>query len=160
MATSRNTNQERDVEERISVLGVVPPAHGVEIESILSHTRWNLHLVHSIEDAVQAIRSLPASVILCERRLSDGTWMDLFEATTELWPRPQIVVLSADADMQRWAEILNCGGYDLLARPLRPSEIYDVVPMAWRQSKEAAGRTPALAGQASRRALIETRLYV
>ena len=138
MGIARNANQERDVEERISVLGVVPRREGSELESILSHTRWQLHLVHSINDAVRALKSLETCVVLCEQKLSDGTWVDLLEAAAQLRQRPQIIVLSWNADLQLWAEVLNYGGYDLLARPLLAAEIYDVVPMAWRRSKAAA----------------------
>lgn len=154
MTAPRNANQERNVEERISVLGVVTPAQETELKSILSHTRWQVELVHSIAEAITAIRSLAISVILCEEKLSDGTWRDLIEATRQLCPRPEILVLSVNADMGLWAEVLNCGGYDLMARPLRAPEIYDVVPMAWRQLKVAAGRKSAAIVKAPTRALV------
>jgi DNA-binding NtrC family response regulator len=142
MGASGGARQVRNLEERISVVGVVMPEQRRELENILSHTRWEHHLFCSIADAIEKIYGLPVSVVLCEQKLSDGTWMDLLEAAEKLSPRPQIIVMSADASMELWGEVLNCGGYDLLARPLRPEEIYDVVPMAWRQSKDGCRCNP------------------
>ena len=90
-------------------------------------------MVPSLQEARQALGSLPISVVLCEDTLSDGKWLDLVRETEHLSPRPQTIVLSTCADATLWGEVLNCGGYDLLAMPLEPREVYAIVPMAWRQ---------------------------
>jgi DNA-binding NtrC family response regulator len=135
MVTSGGTRIARNKKDRISVVGVVLPEQRRELEGILSHTRWEHHFSHSITDAMEALRAHPLSVVLCEEKLTDGTWMDLLEATESLSPRPQIIVLSTNAGLELWGQVLNYGGYDLLARPLRPEEVYAVVPGAWRQSR-------------------------
>ena len=83
---------------------------------------------------------------------ADGKWLDLVRETEHLSPRPQTIVLSPCADATLWGEVLNCGGYDLLAMPLEPSELYAVVPMAWRQWAGTAktSNTPAAAGSLTR----------
>lgn len=131
--------------EPISVLAVVTAKQAAKIERILSHTRWQLHVVHSIEEAMQVLQSLPISVVLCEHPLPDGTWLDVVRETEQLRPRPKTIVLSASVDSALWGEVLNCGGYDLLAIPLEPCEVYALVPMAWRQSNSSAEKTSASA---------------
>jgi DNA-binding NtrC family response regulator len=136
-----------DAQLRISVLAVVTPDRAAAIERILSHTRWQIKIVHSINEAMEALRSLPIHVVLCEHRLSDGTWMDILRETEDLCPRPQTIVLSASADSALWGEVLNCGAYDLLATPLEARELYAVVPMAWRQCHRNAAKMAAPAAQ-------------
>ena len=98
-----------------------------EIERILSHTRWQSQVVHSIHDAKQVLRSLPISVVLCENRLPDGTWLDVMGETEQYGRRPQVIVLSASADFALWEEVHNRGGYALLATPLEAREVYALV---------------------------------
>ena len=124
------------------MLAVVAAEQSPKIERIVSHTRWQLHLVHSIHEAIQALQSRPVSVVLCEDRLPDGTWLDVVHETEHLRPRPQTIVFSASPDPVLWGEVLNCGGYDLLETPLQPQEVYALVPMAWRQSNTSAEKMP------------------
>jgi len=120
---------------RVSVLAVVTPAHGAELERIFSHTRWTFRAVHSVSAGVEEIRSNPASVILCEQRVGDGTWVDIVSEADRNRPRPEVIVLAPAADSRLWAEVLNCGGYDVLPGPIEARELYAVVSMAWRQWK-------------------------
>lgn len=123
----------RDPKEcEISILAVVTRKRSQELDRILSHTRWQIQTVSLISEARQILQTSPISVVLCEDRLADGNWSDLLPDIERLYPRPQIVVLSECADALLWGEVLNCGGYDLLAIPLEPKELYTVVPMAWR----------------------------
>ena len=131
-----------DKECGISILAVVTPNHSSEVDRILSHTRWRTHVVSSFHEAAQALRTLPISVVLCEDRLPDGKWLDVMQETERLNPRPQTIVLSRCADASLWGEVLNCGGYDLLALPLEPKEVYAVIPMAWRHYVSTAQSNP------------------
>jgi len=45
---------------------------------------------------------------------------------------PQLVVTSRTADDYLWSEVLNCGGYDVLPRPLNRDEVERVVAAAGR----------------------------
>jgi FixJ family two-component response regulator len=78
------------------------------------------------------LRSNATPVILCDSKLVDGTWRDLMRRTEDMHPPPQTIVLTHSADVCLWAEVLSQGGFDLLVTPLRPREVYDVIPMAWR----------------------------
>jgi DNA-binding response OmpR family regulator len=133
-------NLHGDTQHGISILAVAAMKESSEIERILSHTRWQSHVVHSTHDAKQVLRSLPISVVLCEHRLPDGTWLDLMRETEQYGRRPQVIVLSEFADTALWAEVLNRGGYGLLATPLEPREVYALVPIAWRRSNNIAAR--------------------
>ena len=141
---------------KILVLAVVTPKHSAEVERILSHTAWQPHIAGSVDEGLKALRSLPVSVVLCEDRLPDGKWLDLLRETERLCPRPEVIVLSECADTALWGEVLNCGGYDVLATPLEPRELYALIPMAWRRSAGTAEKsTSPAAEQDSTRELTE-----
>jgi DNA-binding NtrC family response regulator len=48
---------------------------------------------------------------------------------------PNLIVTSRLADDELWAEVLNLGGYDVLAQPFDPQEVYRIVFQAWHEQK-------------------------
>jgi len=68
-------------------------------------------------------------VVICERSLPDGDGKDLLGKT------PRLIVTSDAADEALWAEVLNLGGYDVLAQPFDEQEVRRVVAMAGRVPK-------------------------
>ena len=58
-----------------------------------------------------------APVIICERELLDGTWKDLLDFGRN------VIVVSRIADESIWTDVLNRGGYDVLASPLEERDI-------------------------------------
>ncbi len=68
---------------------------------------------------------------MCEQQLPDGDWKDLLEQTLETPNPPSLIVTSRLADDHLWSEVLNLGGYDVLNRPFRESEVFRDVGLAF-----------------------------
>ncbi|MCL5743838.1 MAG: hypothetical protein M1541_07900 [Acidobacteria bacterium] len=56
------------------------------------------------------------SVVICEDVLPDGTWRDVLAALDQVKPRPALIITSRATGPHLWAEVLNLGGYDVLAQ--------------------------------------------
>jgi DNA-binding NtrC family response regulator len=124
--------------KRISVLLVAEPNRSCdEVERLLRHTQWRVHRAHSVAEAYALLKRITFQVVLCERQLSDGSWKSVLKILNDCDSSASIVVLS-EADKRTWAEVLNLGGYDLLPLPCRSSELYQIVPAAWRHSRHRA----------------------
>ena len=83
-----------------------------------------------------------ASVVICEQSLSDGSWRDVLRtAQMHAWP-PPLIVTSRLADSELWAEVLNLGGYDVLAQPFRAQEVMWSVKNAHRRYIGRQGVSP------------------
>ena len=93
----------------------------------------------SCKEAVSAIRRNTPAVVACEGELPDGSWKDLVTQVHDLDSPPPVVVMSRHADERFWAEVLNLGGYDVLAKPLERLEVSRVVRAASRYGRIAAG---------------------
>jgi hypothetical protein len=70
-------------------------------------------------------------VMLVERDLSPGSWRDLLEHSARLPSPPLLIVTSLLADERLWAEVLNLGAWDVLAKPFDAQEVCRVVEGAW-----------------------------
>lgn len=71
------------------------------------------------------------AIVLCDSHLTDGTWLDILNRiSTELDP-PLLIVTSRFADERLWAEVLNLGGFDVIAKPFEVREVEHAVRTAW-----------------------------
>ncbi len=99
----------------------------VSLLRILSETHWNIYWYTNLADAFVGFEKSTVPVVLCDRRLPDGDWRDAL-AHLESFPKPPALIVTARAaDEFLWAEVLNLGGYDLLAKPFDREEVTRVV---------------------------------
>jgi len=59
-------------------------------------------------------------------------WVDVLDQIQSMPHPPSVIVTSRMADEQLWSEALNLGAWDVLAKPLDPSEVIRSVESAWR----------------------------
>ena len=93
--------------------------------------KWQIHTARNCRDAGVLLRREPVAVIITEAHLTDGCWKDLRDRADLIPDSPLVIVTSLNADDQLWAEVLNEGGYDVLAKPFEQSEVIRVVSLAW-----------------------------
>lgn len=98
---------------------------------------WTLGHASSICSASALLDDIPASVVITERDLSVGNWKDVLEAMHALPAPPLLIVISQVADDYLWAEALNLGVYDVLAKPLDYTEVVRVLSLALNHRHEA-----------------------
>lgn len=101
------------------------------LRRLFGRSKWNLVAARSCVEGLRLLRRNPLRVIVCERDLPDGRWRDLWDSLASLSSRPPLIVTSLHADNCLWAEVLNLGGYDVLAKPLAAQEVLRVVTAAW-----------------------------
>ena len=85
----------------------------------------------TISAAKSALQRGRMSIVMCEHDLSPGSWKELLDFVQRLPAPPPVIVTSRMADERMWAEVLNLGGYDVLARPFRSEEVIRTVTSAW-----------------------------
>ncbi|HUJ20708.1 MAG TPA: response regulator [Bryobacteraceae bacterium] len=118
----------------------------VSLDQIFASSNWNLHLLAGFQEARTALGTFPVGVVISDARLSDGhCWKDLLHEIQGIVNPPPLIVVDRLADEALWAEVLNLGAYDLLAKPFHAKEVLHAVTMAysfWRREREGAS-TPA-----------------
>jgi DNA-binding NtrC family response regulator len=116
----------------VTVLSVSPLAEDhFSLQAIFNRSRWELHRADCLASAHAILRSQEIGVVICERDLSPGTWVDMLEEGARLPNPPSLIVTSRLADDRLWAEALNLGAYDVLAKPFERMELVRSVSSAW-----------------------------
>ena len=124
-------------EHKVNVLAVSPLTKDHQaLGRIFAHSDWKIVAVGSLEKAKQQLDDSSISVVICNCDLPDGSWRELLSELSNRETPPRLVVTSAQADDQLWAEVLNRGGYDVLAQPFDCSEVFRVVSLAWRHWRD------------------------
>ena len=131
----------------ISVLHISPIEEDHRsLEQVFRHTNWELHKAQGLSSATAILKYVPVSVVLCECDLNPGNWKDLLQEISVFTVPPSLIVTSRLADDALWGEVLNLGGYDLLAKPFELAEVVHSVSLAWwhwSSRRALAAKTPA-----------------
>jgi len=80
-------------------------------------------------------------VAICEQDLPDGSWKHLLAELSQCQPPPVLVVSSRSADDSLWAEVLNLGGCDVLAKPFDAKEVVWAVQHGLERLEDSARHT-------------------
>jgi len=123
-------------------MGMIPFGNRVQVSPNDEDHRALIHLLRpagwSLDSAlgrVEAMKSLetePAPVVIVERDLPDGNWKTLNNQLMQMPFPTKLIVTCRLADERPWAEVLNLGGFDVLARPFYPREVLRSIDSAWR----------------------------
>jgi hypothetical protein len=123
-----------------TVLSVSPNAEdGVSLERIFNesdstldtNSEWNLIVSPTLVLSFYVLREQSIPIVLCEDDMLPGTWREMLEHTAVLPDPPLLIVTSRLADERLWAEALNLGAYDVLAKPFDATEVVRILSLAW-----------------------------
>jgi DNA-binding response OmpR family regulator len=111
------------------------PESQVSLRLVFDQSNWLLHGVSTCGDALTHLCENDTAVVICERDLPDGDWKLVLHRLESLPMPPNLIVTSLLANDELWAEVLNLGGYDVLAQPFDAEEVHRVIFLAWHAQK-------------------------
>ena len=97
---------------------------GAALSTMLGANNWRIQQAHSCGEAAGLLSRASISVVV-----------DLLRYTSHASDGPRLIVTCRVADEALWAEVLNLGGYDVLAQPFDPYEVARVISAADRTSR-------------------------
>jgi DNA-binding response OmpR family regulator len=100
------------------------------LRRMLDDREFPVHWVQDREQVPDKLRHHRVGVVIAERDLPGGTWKDVLGQLASLPTPPLLIVTSPQADNFLWAEVLNLGGWDVLAKPFYRAEMSRVVQLA------------------------------
>ncbi len=93
---------------------------------------WQLFEATDRRRALRCLELNPVQVVLVESDLPHWNWKRVLRDLRNLGHPPQLIVTSRMADDYLWSEVLNIGGFDVLAQPLAQEELERVISSARR----------------------------
>jgi len=122
----------RLVQRRARIVSISPSADDhAALRRVIDHTQWRIVTAGTCREAFKILDRANTLLIFCESSLRDGTWKEILAHIADKPEPPLLVVTSRIADNYLWAEVLNLGGYDVLAKPFAENEIRQVLASVW-----------------------------
>jgi len=113
------------------ILLVSPPQHRAGLLSSLEGKDFQIHLASNFREAMQRLGGEHSyDVLVADAELPDGSWRDLLQFLQDARLACEMVVCSRCGDERLWAEVLECGAYDLLVEPYDPQEVRRIIERA------------------------------
>jgi DNA-binding NtrC family response regulator len=114
-----------------TLLIVGPVENGCGPDPVFDQFPWPTHRVGNCLELALHLHSSHPCLVVCERALADCDWRDVLEIAASSPNPPPVIVTSRIADEYLCAEVINLGGFDVLAKPLDEQEVGRVLNFAW-----------------------------
>jgi DNA-binding response OmpR family regulator len=111
---------------------VACPGEPLELRQILAEIGCTVHEAGNCRQVLLFLCRDRVPAIVAEAVFPDGNWRDILSYIAPLPCPPRLIVTSRIVESGLWAEVLNMGGYDVLAQPFTREEVRRVVYAAQR----------------------------
>lgn len=113
------------------ILLVMPGERQDSLAGFLSRSGLQISTAASASEAERKLgEPLAYDLLLADAELPDGNWRDLLGLLKKSRRPCDMVVCSRCGDERFWAEVLECGVFDLIPQPYDPQEILRIVRTA------------------------------
>jgi PleD family two-component response regulator len=102
------------------------------IQNVFQRFGWRLFEARDRKRAMNYLERNPVQVVIAESDVPNWNWKRVLNDLRTLANPPQLIVTSRTADESLWSEVLNIGGYDVIAQPFEEDEVERVVASAHR----------------------------
>jgi len=85
--------------------------------------KWEIRLAEGVESNLASLERGRIPIVFWDGDRMPGAWKELLERFARLSRPPLLIVTSRLADDRLWAEALNLGAYDVLAKPFEAAEV-------------------------------------
>lgn len=103
------------------------------IYDVFKRFGWKLFEARNRQRAMKYLASNPVQVVITESDVPNWNWKRVLCDLRSMTKPPELIVTSRTADESLWAEVLNIGGYDVMAQPFEEYEVERVIASAHRQ---------------------------
>jgi DNA-binding NtrC family response regulator len=110
------------------------------LAAILNQEGWDTVCASRISECRDVVAAQKITLVLCERCLADGTYRDLLDALRSLNHKVRVIVMSRLADWDEYLEVLQHGGFELIASPCRPTDVMWAIIQARREEQGQSSR--------------------
>ena len=108
------------------------------LEHILKSS-WAVIGTATVVSALSLLWETPIPIVICDCDVLSFTWGELLDRISLLADPPLFIVTSRLADERLWAEALNLGAWDVLAKPFDAEEVKRIVSIAGQHWRDRYG---------------------
>jgi DNA-binding NtrC family response regulator len=113
------------------ILLVMPPERRERMTSFLAGSKVEVVPADGIGEAHRKLSGLtPFDLAFVDSELCDGSWRDLLQFVIASRSHCEVVVCARCGDERLWAEVIQCGAFDLVPEPMERQEVLRIMRSA------------------------------
>ncbi len=109
------------------------PEDMAELASLLEETPWEL--IDASQDPSASLKAAAVPILLFDRDTAGACWQVSMRRLVKSRRGVCVVLLSNVSDQYLWDEVVQHGGFDLLARPFRKEQVLSTLMFAYAHCK-------------------------
>ena len=137
---------------RPRILVVMPSQRRIGLLPILEQAGMEVYVAGNFRDAQKKLSEQSYDLLFVDAELPDGSWQHLLPTIIESGKNCEVIVCARLADEHLWAEVLQCGVYDLIPEPYDEREVARIARCALDSQYLRRFGRPAVSPHAVRKA--------
>lgn len=129
------------------VLSVGPNEEDCASLERIFESDWTVIASATVDSATSVLREIPIPIVICDCEITTGTWEEMLDHLSLLPDPPLVILTSRLADERLWAEALNLGAWDVLAKPFNADEVVRIAGIACQHWQDCHGLYISRTGQ-------------
>jgi DNA-binding NtrC family response regulator len=101
----------------------MPSPRRLKLLTILQRNGMETAAAGDFRDGHLKLQEQPFDLLFVDAELPGGPWQRLVPAVVASGKDCEVIVCSRCGDERLWAEVLQCGAYDLIAEPFEEGEV-------------------------------------
>ena len=124
----RTKQTRRPAEPRLNILALSMSLDDrLLLEQLAKRRDWTLRFTHSPQEGFTLATQSHFEVVLCDRNQYGYPWREVIDRLASISPQSCILLVSPVKEDYLWRDVLQQGGYDVLARPLREPAVLHAI---------------------------------
>ena len=113
------------------LLLVLTPPKRARLMPLLGGPGFQIECATGFQDAVRKLSDgQHYDLILADAELPDGSWRNLMLFAQNSGLRCEMIICARELEQQLWAEVIQCGAYDMIAEPYDSQEVIPIIQRA------------------------------
>ena len=113
---------------RVLVVMSIPRRLG--LLSILEQSGMEVHVAGNLREAQQKLTDQSYDLVFADTELPGSSWQEVVETASASGKSCEVIVCTRCGDDRLWAEVLQCGAYDLIPEPYDEREVARIAQCA------------------------------
>ncbi|MBI2820202.1 MAG: response regulator [Acidobacteria bacterium] len=113
------------------ILLVMPQGRRDRLLRFLSETGVDVFVAEGVREAQEKLAgAVKYDLAFVDSELPDGSWRDVLQFIVASHAGCEMVVCSRCGDERLWAEVIQCGAFDLVPEPFETQEVLRIIHSA------------------------------
>lgn len=119
----------------MTVLAVVQSEAGERLQRLCTQKGWPLTLADTVASGFAALPRSGSVIVVLDRDLASPDWRPSVRQFASQPNCAGVVLASPVIDDYLWEEVIQQGGYDVVAKPIQDEELIHTLEFAWPPTK-------------------------